>query len=197
MPLLGKRFAAVVDGDVYVPQTISRHTTLATTTVKCVGPTGEAAWPKYWKTLRASCETDLMNRYDLRKACAWVGNSPIVAINHCALLKKTDYIEAGGKSAEEPSGINRMTRLPNLKNTEFSHSSSRSGTRTRTRFNPPGILSPVRLPFRHPAMLTQIYRALPSEGSHRFTRRHARSTAFALAILFHQCQQISGQSATR
>ena len=43
-------------------------------------------------SLRASRQTDLMDQYGLGKACAWIGNSPAVAMKHYALLRKLDYL---------------------------------------------------------------------------------------------------------
>lgn len=45
--------------------------------------------------MRASRETDLMDAVGLRRACAWIGNSPEIAIKHYALMRKSDYIDAG------------------------------------------------------------------------------------------------------
>ncbi len=43
----------------------------------------------------ASCETDLMDQYGLRRACAWIGNSAAIAMRNYALMKKTDYLDVG------------------------------------------------------------------------------------------------------
>ena len=59
---------------------------------------GFASWSKFWNSMRASRETDLMDQYGLRKACAWIGNSPAVAMKHYALLRKSDYTDLGAKS---------------------------------------------------------------------------------------------------
>ncbi len=82
----------------YVFPRLRNHSNAATTAAKMVEATGFTAWPKFWNALRASCETDLMDEYGLRKACQWIGNSPAIAMKNYSLLKKTDYIDAGKKS---------------------------------------------------------------------------------------------------
>ncbi len=48
---------------------------------------------------------ELRNRPDGRgrsyQACAWFVNSPAIAIKHYALMRKTDYLDAGSKSADK------------------------------------------------------------------------------------------------
>jgi hypothetical protein len=34
-----------------------------------------------------------MDKYDLRRACAWIGNSRRIAMKHYALLRKSDYLD--------------------------------------------------------------------------------------------------------
>ena len=84
---------AAGDAAIYVFPTLRNHSNAATTAAKMVNAAGFASWPKFWNSLRASCETDLMDRYGLRKACAWIGNTPAVAVKHYSLLKATDFTE--------------------------------------------------------------------------------------------------------
>jgi integrase len=98
---LGRHAAG--DAAVYVFPTLRRHSNSATTAAKAVKAAGFKVWPKFWNSLRASCETDLMDRYGLRKACAWIGNSPAVAMKHYALLRKTDYTDLGEDLCAAPS----------------------------------------------------------------------------------------------
>jgi integrase len=43
---------------------------------------GETPWPRVWHNLRASCETDLINRYPLPIVARWLGNSSAIAYKH-------------------------------------------------------------------------------------------------------------------
>lgn len=81
--------------DSHVFPTLRHHTNAATTAKKYVEAAGFAAWDKFWNSLRASRETDLMDAVGLRRACQWIGNSPKVAMANYALMKSTDYIDAG------------------------------------------------------------------------------------------------------
>jgi len=100
--------------------TLRNHTNTSTTAAEFVAAAGVKVWGKFWNALRASCETDLMDLYDLRRACAWIGNSPRIAMKHYALLRKSDYLDLGiesqqltqiksaEKSAEEGARTGRM-----------------------------------------------------------------------------------------
>lgn len=94
-PYLSEQFDEATAGSVHVFAKLRHHANLSTTAEKYVQRAGCKAWPKFWNSLRASRETDLMDLVGLRKACQWIGNSPTVAMRNYALLKKTDYIDAG------------------------------------------------------------------------------------------------------
>ncbi len=103
-PYLEKQFELAEDGELYVFPTLRKHTNAATTAKKFVEYAGFVPWDKFWNALRASRETDLMDLVGLRRACQWIGNSPKVAMSNYALMKSTDYIDAGSaeiKSAEK------------------------------------------------------------------------------------------------
>jgi hypothetical protein len=46
-----------------------------------------------------------MDSHGLRRACAWIGNTPTVAIKHYSLLKHSDYIDAGIENGIPKSGV--------------------------------------------------------------------------------------------
>ncbi len=98
--LLMLQSETVPTGTVYVFPTLRSHTNSATSAVKFVKAAGVEVWDKFWNALRASCETDLMDKYDLRRACAWIGNSPRIAMKHYALLRKSDYLDIGLENKE-------------------------------------------------------------------------------------------------
>ena len=108
---LSRQFDAVEEGEVYVFPRLRSHTNTATTAAKYVTAAGFVVWPKFWNSLRASCETDLMDDFGLRKACQWIGNSPAIAMKHYALMKKTDYVDVGSKSGAK-SGAVRVGNSP-------------------------------------------------------------------------------------
>lgn len=57
--------------------------------------------------MRASAETDLMDKYGLRQACSWSGNSASTAMKNYALVRKSDFEDVGmaGKCAAESDAI--------------------------------------------------------------------------------------------
>jgi len=128
--LLLSQSEAVSTGTVYVFPNLRSNTNTSTTAVKYVRAAGVEVWGKFWNALRASCETDLMDRYDLRRACAWIGNSPRIAMKHYALLRKSDYLdvglenkglmesESGAKSGAEQARIGENYGEPTPENVE-------------------------------------------------------------------------------
>ena len=73
-----------------------------------------------------------MDKWGLRKACQWAGNNPATAMKNYALVRKTDFVDAGeaqkvdaksdaidavdAKSDAEPASV--MEQNPNEKSTE-------------------------------------------------------------------------------
>ncbi|MBL9093048.1 MAG: site-specific integrase [Planctomycetaceae bacterium] len=53
-------------------------------------------WPKLFHNMRSSCQTDLMGVYSIHKVCAWLGNSPRVALEHYTQVTEADYALASG-----------------------------------------------------------------------------------------------------
>lgn len=104
--LLMTQAETVPPGTVYVFPILRNHTNTAVTARKFVVAAGRKDWPRFWNSLRASRETDLMDSVGLRRACAWIGNSPEIAIKHYALMRKTDYIDAG-KGQSDASVANK------------------------------------------------------------------------------------------
>lgn len=52
-------------------------------------------WSNYWNALRATAETDLMDRFGIRKACQWSGNSPLTAIKNYSLIRSEEFDDSG------------------------------------------------------------------------------------------------------
>lgn len=95
---------AVPDGTIYVFPNLRSHSNLSTIAKRYVEAAGFTVWSEFWNSLRASRETDLMDSHGLRRACAWIGNTPNVAIKHYALLKHSDYVDAGVENGTLKSG---------------------------------------------------------------------------------------------
>jgi hypothetical protein len=67
----------------------------------------QSPWPKFFNSLRASCETDLVDQFGIRRACQWIGNSVKVAEKNYMLVKGTDFIEACDGASDD---FSQMTR---------------------------------------------------------------------------------------
>ena len=50
-------------------------------------------WPKPWQNMRSSRETELVERFPIHVATAWIGNSPAIASKHYLQVTK-DHIAA-------------------------------------------------------------------------------------------------------
>lgn len=51
-----------------------------------------------------------MDEVGLRKACAWIGNTPTMAMKHYRLLKDTDYLDEGDSIGSKSGAV--MARIP-------------------------------------------------------------------------------------
>ncbi len=91
--LVEARKRAVAD-EVYVFPTIRKDANPGTMAKKIVKRAGQTPWKNFFNSLRATAETDLMDKYGLRRACQWAGNSPTTAMRTMrtyALVKNTDF----------------------------------------------------------------------------------------------------------
>lgn len=59
-----------------------RNSNLRTRLEKIIGQAGLEPWPKLFHALRASFETELVERFPVQTVAAWLGNSPKVALTH-------------------------------------------------------------------------------------------------------------------
>ena len=64
---------------------------LATRLRAVVRRAGLLEWPRPFHNLRASCETDLMARHPIHVVCAWMGNTPAIALRHYLTVRETDF----------------------------------------------------------------------------------------------------------
>ncbi len=55
---------------------------------------GLKPWPKLFQNLRASRETELVERFTVQVVCDWIGNSPAVAAKHYLQVTEEHYAKA-------------------------------------------------------------------------------------------------------
>lgn len=67
---------------------------------------GVLPWPRLFQNLRSSRETELVNKFPLHVACAWVGNSPRVAQRH--------YLQVTPEHLQQATGVDAFSDAQSL-----------------------------------------------------------------------------------
>lgn len=76
------------DGDSVITRYRNANGNLRTQFIRYIKKAGLSTWPRLFHNLRASCQTDLAERFPAHVVCAWIGNSEAVARAH--YLQTTD-----------------------------------------------------------------------------------------------------------
>lgn len=63
---------------------------------------GLTAWPRIWHSMRASRQTELVRDFPLTTACAWMGNSKLIAAGHYTQTTDADWQRAVGGPVVAP-----------------------------------------------------------------------------------------------
>lgn len=100
-----------------------QNTSLSTAFRQVIKRAGLGAWPRLFHNLRASCETDLMQRHPIHVVTAWIGNTPKIALGHYLQTLEGDFLKAvrgeggpesgpqagqiAGRNGAEPRGAGR------------------------------------------------------------------------------------------
>ena len=71
-----------------------RNANLRTTLAKVVRGAGLKPWPRFWHSMRASCETGLAREFPLAIEAKWRGNTQAVAMRHYVDVTDTDFERA-------------------------------------------------------------------------------------------------------
>lgn len=101
-PFLREAFELAAPGQVHV---VTRNrgdgrmgnaltTNWSTQLKRIIKRAGVAPWPKLTHNLRASCQTDLANRFPAHVVCGWLGNSEAVAQKHYLQTTEEHYRSA-------------------------------------------------------------------------------------------------------
>lgn len=72
--------------------------------LRAVLAAGLTPWPKIFHALRASCETDLCERFPLHVVCEWLGNSEAVAKEHYLVVTEDHFRSAAQIPAQSRAG---------------------------------------------------------------------------------------------
>ncbi len=76
------------------------NSNLRTTFAKLIDRAGLTPWPRLFHTLRASCETDLLERFPISAVTEWLGHSAAVALKHYARVPDELFQRAADGGAE-------------------------------------------------------------------------------------------------
>jgi hypothetical protein len=77
-----------------------RNANLRTTFEKIFKPAGLEPWPRLFQNLRASRETELVDRFPVQTVVNWLGNTPTVALKHY-LMTPNDHFERAVRGGHE------------------------------------------------------------------------------------------------
>ncbi len=80
--------------------TVWNGVNLRTQFLKLIRRAGLKPWPRPFNNCRASCETDLNERFPSHVVCEWIGHSPAVAAAHYLTVRETDFERAAAGGAE-------------------------------------------------------------------------------------------------
>ncbi len=72
---------------------------------------GLSPWPKLFHNLRASRETELTENYPIQTVCAWIGNSPTIAIKHYLTVPE-EHFERASVSAPVHIPVQQPAAIP-------------------------------------------------------------------------------------
>lgn len=99
-----------------------------TTFLKIIRRAGLEPWPRLFQNLRASLETELLQRFPLHVVTAWLGNTPKVALRHYLMVTEDHFaaavrggLETGGAGAAQKAaqqmratGCNALQPAPSV-----------------------------------------------------------------------------------
>ena len=100
--ILADAFDAAKEGErLVVPMAARPGANLRTTAEKVIERAAVETWPRLFQNLRASCETDWVQKYPAHVCAKWLGHSPTIAATHYLQVRDAhfrDAIESSGQS---------------------------------------------------------------------------------------------------
>ncbi|MBC7834528.1 MAG: tyrosine-type recombinase/integrase [Phycisphaerales bacterium] len=105
-PILQDLFDGADEGvEAVVPRLRDPAMNLRTTFQRIIERAGETPWPRLFQNMRASCETDWVERFPAHTAAKWLGHSPLIAAQHYLHTRDTHFdLAAGiGEAAANPA----------------------------------------------------------------------------------------------
>ena len=112
--ILREAFEQAPEGATLVaPKASGGGLNLRTTFTKIVARAGCKPWPRLFQNLRASCETDWVEKHPAHECAAWLGHSPAIAAAHYLQARNHHFeavVNAGRKSSAESSAPTAQNR---------------------------------------------------------------------------------------
>ncbi len=97
MSLLVEAYEAAPDGSkLVVPMASNKAVNLRTGFERIITKAQCEAWPRLFQALRASCETDWVQRFPAHVVAKWLGHSPRIAQAHYLITTEADFRAASG-----------------------------------------------------------------------------------------------------
>jgi integrase len=135
--ILADAFDAAADGEqLVVPMAARPGANLRTTAEKVIERAGLDQWPRLFQNLRASCETDWVQKYPAHVCAKWLGHSPTIAATHYLQVRDAHFADAieGGAEGSNQSGAKSGAESGAARRGNGSHGAE-SGAR-KTPFSP-------------------------------------------------------------
>jgi hypothetical protein len=118
---------AEVGETLVVPSAARASVNLRTHLERIITKAGHKPWPRLLQNLRASCETDWVERYPAHVVAKWLGHSPKVAAQHYLMSREhhfEDVVRGGvatggadvGQGSAVASGCSAECCAPNVQN---------------------------------------------------------------------------------
>jgi len=87
-----------------VPMAARNGVNLRTQLERIITKAGHKTWPRLFQNLRASCETDWVERYPAHAVAKWLGHSPKVAAEHYLMSREHHFEDVVGGGDRERRG---------------------------------------------------------------------------------------------
>jgi len=94
-----------------VPMASRKSVNLRTHLERIITKAGHECWPRLFQNLRASCETDWVERYPAHAVAKWLGHSPKVAAEHYLMSREHHFEDVVGGGNLQRSGPEAETPM--------------------------------------------------------------------------------------
>ena len=154
--ILAEALEAAEEGSRFVVSRYrERNTNLRTQFMQILRRAGVEPWQRLFHNLRASRQTELMNRFPAHVVCDWLGNSQAIAVKHYLQTTEEHFAQAqGGAGGGDTTTRNDSQPCPTLapptlRNAKIRLFSRRSSTPGRNRTCDNGFRKAVLYPLSY------------------------------------------------